>query len=131
MLGLAVTLLQLSTRVPGTLELASPHAQPDPAPRTHSYALQIQLKALSQQTPCWPGSFTTEAVLHAPTWVGSVGPQTHPNGGSAEQFIAAPPLPPALPPVPPAPASPPPAPPDPSGVLPSWPSPPMVPVPAA
>src|SRR6185369_9649369 len=50
----------------------------------------MQLKPLSQQTPPWPDALVTERVVQAPTWLGSVGAQTHPNG-SAEQFIAVPP----------------------------------------
>jgi len=110
MFGLAVTALQFSTRVPAMPACASWHEQLDPVPRTHSYATQMQVKVLSQQTPCCPGILTTEVVLQAPTWDGSSGPQAHPNG-SAEQCIAVPP--------------------DPSTALPSWPSTPAVPLPAA
>jgi hypothetical protein len=52
MVGLVVTALQFSTRVPAMLACASWHEQPEPAPRTHSYATQMHWNALSQQTPC-------------------------------------------------------------------------------
>src|SRR6185503_6734846 len=70
----------------------------------------MQLKP-SQQTPCCPGILTTDAVLQAPTWLGSVGAQMHPNG-NAEQFITVPPVPANVPPPPP---------PDPGAPLPSLP----------
>jgi hypothetical protein len=70
----------------------------------------MQLKSPAQQTPCCPACLTTDAAVHAPTWLGSVGEQTHPNG-NAEQFISElppPALPPgdAAPPAPPCPGSP-------------------------
>src|SRR5262245_873225 len=83
----------------------------------------MQLKPLSQQTPRCPAALTTDAVVQAPTWLGSVGAQTQPKG-SAEHIIA---VPPSEGPAPEPPAVPAPSPPDPPTPSPPAPGPPASP----